>query len=884
MADLVKSLTAARTALESGKRPQALGKLLVAWRALRHPRIAALIDHVSDELVAKAEPIRGKTAAARIEAWYAVEAKREPADLGRLLQTPWPGTWQKALPILTSLLEWPDDPRLAMALARIVDATPYDVWTSASFYRPLFERLAKLRDLRTLPLLRAQASKEKSEYYDRGLEERALHGLEHAFPDGPPELAPEVEAAVATLEARYRERMQLASAKAQGEAAYLAAIYADPDDVALRAVYADWLLERGDPRGELITLQLARAAGRTSEDAEVRERKLLEQHGRAWTGALDHWFADARFEGGFVVGGTLRDNPADVELADPAWRLVRVIESGGSDARTLELLDRLASLRAIHQVTEATASTIASGPRRALTELSFESDRFADGPGRDHPIATCDALPELRVLGLTVLRTTLAWLAEAPVLDRIERLVVGVGDHVTALLEAVARHPGSLRELELVAGARSLHDGTGWSVVLRRDSAPGPFTRCIARCRSARNARSFVDDLEAALAVVPASWLRVLEVESSRKLTLKAEDRARLATAVARFAQLETSSVPWQVPLEPPTRAAGRKLVMRLHGEGLLDPKKVAAVWRSVVDELGQSYDSYEIGHGPALRPLGDKPVERLHTWAANPRALRFDLVRDGAPCRLSIGRPDRGGQVTYLELVTDRSPEQILQWLVGFLDLAKFETGHLFPPEMDTSYDAFDLHAYAGPWAGWLVVFGPRLLPVLPPQQVAALGNDPELRGIIVASSKRNLVVAAAPSPEETTPERLRALAARLREVVARNLPAALGYDFSERVHAILAPAAHELGLSLGEPGTPTSIQFVQQERRLVARLLDPLDTPRVDIQLQQKGDRTYHVHDLRGGPAKTRAALDKALAAAAKAARAEGPAWFARPPKQRR
>ena len=41
------------------------------------------------------------------------------------------------------------------------------------------------------------------------------------------------------------------------------AIFANPDDDAPRLVYADWLLERGDPRGEFIQIQckLGRAIG-----------------------------------------------------------------------------------------------------------------------------------------------------------------------------------------------------------------------------------------------------------------------------------------------------------------------------------------------------------------------------------------------------------------------------------------------------------------------------------------------------------------------------------------------------------------------------------------------------------------------------------------------
>ena len=40
--------------------------------------------------------------------------------------------------------------------------------------------------------------------------------------------------------------------------ALLAAIYADPDDDAPRHVLADALIDRGDPRGEFISMQLAR--------------------------------------------------------------------------------------------------------------------------------------------------------------------------------------------------------------------------------------------------------------------------------------------------------------------------------------------------------------------------------------------------------------------------------------------------------------------------------------------------------------------------------------------------------------------------------------------------------------------------------------------------
>jgi uncharacterized protein (TIGR02996 family) len=54
----------------------------------------------------------------------------------------------------------------------------------------------------------------------------------------------------------------------------VAAIVAAPDDDAPRLVYADWLMQRGDPRGELIAVQCRLAAGDASTEIATREREL----------------------------------------------------------------------------------------------------------------------------------------------------------------------------------------------------------------------------------------------------------------------------------------------------------------------------------------------------------------------------------------------------------------------------------------------------------------------------------------------------------------------------------------------------------------------------------------------------------------------------------
>jgi uncharacterized protein (TIGR02996 family) len=72
------------------------------------------------------------------------------------------------------------------------------------------------------------------------------------------------------------------------EAAFLEAILAAPDDDTLRLVYADWLEERGDPKGEFIRLQCAHAATwhealSVSGDPQCQRMRFLEkEYGDRW--------------------------------------------------------------------------------------------------------------------------------------------------------------------------------------------------------------------------------------------------------------------------------------------------------------------------------------------------------------------------------------------------------------------------------------------------------------------------------------------------------------------------------------------------------------------------------------------------------------------------
>nr|HEX4316534.1 TIGR02996 domain-containing protein [Kofleriaceae bacterium] len=89
-------------------------------------------------------------------------------------------------------------------------------------------------------------------------------------------------------------------------AALFAAVDAAPDDDAPRRVLADALLELGDPRGELIALQLAPVL----DDARIRA--LLDAHRAEWAGKLD-LIGDVVFERGFPARVTI-GGPAVVKL------------------------------------------------------------------------------------------------------------------------------------------------------------------------------------------------------------------------------------------------------------------------------------------------------------------------------------------------------------------------------------------------------------------------------------------------------------------------------------------------------------------------------------------------------------------------------------------
>lgn len=85
---------------------------------------------------------------------------------------------------------------------------------------------------------------------------------------------------------------------------FLQAILANPDDDQLRLIYADWLEERADPRGEFIRVQVELAGPKPepqrAHELFVREKELLASHEAEWVRPLGSLLHGWTFRRGFL--------------------------------------------------------------------------------------------------------------------------------------------------------------------------------------------------------------------------------------------------------------------------------------------------------------------------------------------------------------------------------------------------------------------------------------------------------------------------------------------------------------------------------------------------------------------------------------------------------
>jgi len=146
------------------------------------------------------------------------------------------------------------------------------------------------------------------------------------------------------------------SAAKQGGASgktLLAHVLAHPEDDAARLVYSDWLLQQGDPRGELIAVQCALVTTPPAKRRALvkREKELLRKHRKTWTKEAMQVAIECRLSRGFVdqvkaTSAAFASKGAVLFDHDPIEELVLSKPTGGG-LKVLGAAAHLARLRSL---------------------------------------------------------------------------------------------------------------------------------------------------------------------------------------------------------------------------------------------------------------------------------------------------------------------------------------------------------------------------------------------------------------------------------------------------------------------------------------------------------------------------------------------------------
>jgi len=329
---LFAELERVRDALVDDDAAAALVIALAAWRAVPAAALAEAVDAIGARAAHGHHPPGGVSDEDRERAWHAVAAIDDPVARHHLLATVTdavdPGAQARRIAALVPYR----DPRVAAKLVALVESPQVSpVHHVPEYWKPLFGMLERCGDPRVRARVAAIDWKARATRRELALEARIVRlsqRLAERYPEPPPELPAEASALLVAIGALARAPLPSAARDAALEAELLRAVHATPSDDGPRAIYADWLQEHGDPRGEFIALQLAtQHLGKHEQTDDTRRATmLLAQHRARWLGALAPLIQDATFRRGFLEHVMLR--PGVTPPEDPAWGTVTKIRRG----------------------------------------------------------------------------------------------------------------------------------------------------------------------------------------------------------------------------------------------------------------------------------------------------------------------------------------------------------------------------------------------------------------------------------------------------------------------------------------------------------------------------------------------------------------------------
>lgn len=564
-AQLLAELTRATARLSQGDGRAALSALLRAWRIAHQPEIGDLVVEASPQV--ESTPVSLVGHKSFTEAFHARALSATDADIGALLQfvrgnvSRTPGFSLLAVELAE---RHPPDPRVADMLLELIDSPPFRR-SHPSLYRRIFQALTHIDDPRAKQRILDLAdsyrgTRRTAPFGHPGL--RELHACADHF-----ELrkeAPPLPDAAAALCSRLREhlagsRERRRRTRAEG-AELLLAIYADPSNTEARLIYADFLQELGDPRGELIALQCAREAEPAAQPTR-RERDLIKTYGRLWMGAIEPVVLKSGFayRRGFL--GVCRYKAELVEhrqlVERPEWSTVEALDVAAhiyaTGAAPLLLSQHMNALRrvvglSLHDL-EILDAHPDSLPWTHIGVRSWSATRL--------PLQTLPALSELDLTGAFLNQYDASWahdridvLLGQPLIQRLEALALPASPPTwRSWLQAASEYCPRLQRLDLYEHRheRQLGDGlkpeySGWKVSFQRATPGQPLDRVVASHGSRPDADP-TRYLRHGLRRLDPGDLRELRIEVAPRTRLTPEQHAGLK-ATAEKLELQRCELP----------------------------------------------------------------------------------------------------------------------------------------------------------------------------------------------------------------------------------------------------------------------------------------------------------------------------------------------------
>lgn len=349
-------LEAGVKAMAAGELPSALEALRGAWEATRDASVAGAVEGLGLIVGATLEPLAGKPAEVHA-AWMKRGKTFDAPQVTPLLDAIVAGKLSDAEERLEVMLSWRPDPRVAPAMLKLIDSY---IGARPQLWKRVYDLLVLNADPRHVAFIEKNAQRlENAADFDRNRAERPhavrtrepyVQACERARKPTKDEQAL-LDELLTRIDAMKKKGAAAASETMTQEEPLIRRIIENPDDVAARSVYADFLTERGDVRGEWLAMTVLQDTGqgkvKSKLDAyEKKHRKALLgvfSEASKWTLGWTH---------GFVTKVTVDEDPkgagADAALADSRWAMVREL-AFGEDAGTV-IVERapLWSLEVLH--------------------------------------------------------------------------------------------------------------------------------------------------------------------------------------------------------------------------------------------------------------------------------------------------------------------------------------------------------------------------------------------------------------------------------------------------------------------------------------------------------------------------------------------------------